>query len=198
MRIERMDINRIKVILTAEDLSSMNLSVDRLQPDSGELHAFMFKLMERVKCETGFNPYNGQIMIEAQPTLDGITLLVTRIGDNNANSVRPKYKNVRAVKKKTIIKTGIYHFKEFNTLCGAFKTLDGDMLAKSALYRMNGEYYLVICTDLMFDDYHSLMSEFCDDYSYPTLYENMLREHGECIARGSGLTDMIDKIKKLY
>ncbi len=193
-----MDINRIKVILTAEDLDNMNLSLDRLTPDSGELHTFMFKLMERVKSETGFNPYNGQIMVEAHPTLDGITLLVTRIGDNNINVGRPKYKNVRAVKKKVILKTGIYHFKKFEALCGAFKMLEKDMMAKSVLYRMSGEYYLVICTDLVFDEYHSLLSEFCDDYSYPPLYENVLREHGECIACDSGLTDMIDKIKKLY
>ena len=35
--------------------------------------------METIREETGFNPYNGQVVVEATPSQDGISILVKRL-----------------------------------------------------------------------------------------------------------------------
>ena len=60
MRIEKLAENKIKVTLTAADLSRLNIDIKQLTPASRELHTFLFHIMETVREETGFNPYNGQ------------------------------------------------------------------------------------------------------------------------------------------
>ena len=52
MKIERLDSNQIKVVITEADLKKLDTSVDELRPNSLELHTFLFKIMEQVKIET--------------------------------------------------------------------------------------------------------------------------------------------------
>ena len=72
MRIEKLNKDKIKVTLTTAELINLDIDVKRLSPDSKELHTFLFHIMETIREETGFNPYNGQVVVEATPSQDGI------------------------------------------------------------------------------------------------------------------------------
>ena len=60
MRIEKLNKDKIKVTLTTAELINLDIDVKRLSPDSKELHTFLFHIMETIREETGFNPYNGR------------------------------------------------------------------------------------------------------------------------------------------
>ena len=80
MRIERLEGNRkIRVRLTSDDLTDMNINVAMLHPDSPELQRFLFRIMEQIKRETGFRTAGGKIMVEAAPVNGGVVLTVTRL-----------------------------------------------------------------------------------------------------------------------
>ena len=85
MRIEKLNNDKIKVTLTTRDLTSLDVKIEQLRPDSRELHLFIFKIMERIQKETGFNPYNGQIVVEAMPEKDGIAIMVSKLNNRFVN-----------------------------------------------------------------------------------------------------------------
>lgn len=199
MKIERLDANLIRVIVTEADLEKLDMSIEKLQPTSSELHMFLFKIMERIEMETGFNPYNGQIRVDARPSSDGVVLLVTKIGAKiDKKALREKYRNFKGVKKKENVKTRTYGFKEFSSFCSALKNISSELLWNSILYKMDNTYYFVISTKANIDKFHNVISEFCDEYKYPKMYSDILAEHGRIIAQNDTLVKMREEIAKLY
>ncbi len=199
MKIERLDSNQIRVVITEADLKKLDTSVDELRPNSLELHTFLFKIMEQVKIETGFNPYNGQIMVEASPSADGVVLIVTKIAEeHDRKELQEKMRHVRAIKKKPVTKTRVYGFKEFNSLCMALKNISNELLWSSALYKMDNVYYFIVKTKAKSDRFHNVLSEFCDEYKYPVMYDKIIEEHGEIVAANDKLVQMAAEISKLY
>ena len=67
MKIEKIDSNHIKITVDSLDFDIFNIELSSLTPDSPQLHTFLFSMMQQAQHETGFNPYNGQILIEAVP-----------------------------------------------------------------------------------------------------------------------------------
>lgn len=66
------------VFLTNGDLDFFDLSPESFGPKSEELHRFLFVLMETVRDETGFDPFEGQVVVEASRTKDGVHLSICR------------------------------------------------------------------------------------------------------------------------
>ena len=98
MRIERLNNDKIKVTLTTSDLVNLDIDMEQLTPDSRELHTFLFHIMETIREETGFNPYNGQVVVEASPSRDGMSIVVSRLNTNSSRITRQQFKNASGVK----------------------------------------------------------------------------------------------------
>ena len=79
MRIEKLNNDKVVVTLTTADLTTLDIDIKQLSPNSKELHTFLFHIMETIHKETGFNPYSGQVVVEATPSSEGITILVSRL-----------------------------------------------------------------------------------------------------------------------
>ena len=56
--------------------------------------------METIREETGFNPYNGQVVVEATPSQDGISILVKRLNKGIKKITEEQFKKVVSVKPK--------------------------------------------------------------------------------------------------
>lgn len=194
MKIEKLDGNKVKVDVTSDDLLNLNLNVDSLTPDSPELHAFLFQIMEKVKKETGFNPYSGQIVVEATPTGEGITLMVTRIG-RQLQKKKTSYKKVRAVKKVPAREDRVYAFEVFDELCEAVKAADEALFLHGALYEYRKVHYLIL--ENIDDRAHALFSEFCTRWMYPAHFRYFLEEHAKRVAHGDSLQTLVRGIKNL-
>lgn len=50
--------------------------------------------METIREETGFNPYNGQVVVEATPSQDGISILVKRLNKGIKKITEEQFKKV--------------------------------------------------------------------------------------------------------
>lgn len=192
MRIEKLEGNKIRVTLFAEDLDDYHVNVKMLRPDSPQLHTFLFEIMERVKHETGFNPYSGQIVVEATPSGDGIVLVVTKISEEKTAGMKIKAgAKVRAVKKAPPEKQ-IYAFAQFEDACTALMHVHADILEKSSFYAVEGYFYLVCAVKNA-----GVLAEFANLAGKGTITEAFLQEHGTRIAAGGDLVEMAEKIKNL-
>ena len=207
VQIEKLEDNKIQVILTTADLTSMNIDINSLSGESVELNAFLFNIMERIKEETGFNPYGGQVLMEAMPIGDdGISILVSKVHSHSGRITRTQFKRIRSVRAKTEEKEDIdpearsevFYIETFDDVCAALSELSLKTLAVSSLYKMESMYgFLAVKTAKTARDIE-LLSEFSYRQSYYPLQEVYIREHGELIAAGKRLVSMAKGVKELY
>ena len=189
MKIERIESNKIKVTLTSLDLVDMNVTVKSLTPASPTLTGFLHEVMEKVIEKTGFNPYDGQVMVEATPDEDGMVLVVTKLSPEKPK--KRKIKNVKVkVRPKKILST--FKFSEFIDITHLFRATDPDAYINGKLYDYDGNFYMIIPKD----DVKNIC-EFADETHDTTLDENFFEEHGGLKVKGSELVRMAKGIKNL-
>lgn len=193
VRIEKLELNKIRVTVYPVDLTDMNINIKTLRPDSPQLHTFLFKVMERVKRETGFNPYSGQIVVEASPAGDCMELTVTKLCKNNAHEVEAKkVKRIKAVLKKPQNKNTVYSFASFEDLCDAIVNLHPEVLKNSSCYEIEGNYVLSLSNVSQRE--HLLLKEFVCDFDNTSLSKKFLEEHATLIAENESLLSMAEGI----
>ncbi len=82
MKIEKISENKIRCILTGEDLSSRNIRLSELAYGSDKSRKLFQDMMREAHYEVGFDSGNSPLMIEAIPTSsDSLTLIITKVED---------------------------------------------------------------------------------------------------------------------
>ncbi len=197
MRIEKLNNNKIKVTLTTMDLINLNIDVEQLAPDSKELHTFLFHIMETIKEETGFNPYNGQVIVEATPSQDGISILVSKIAGDAKKITKDDFKQARGVKAKVreASASKIFYFTSFEDICMALAEVPSNTLAECLLYKLHDTYCFIVKKDTASSICHAVMTEFAVKSSESSMRGIHIREHGELIAQGSELVLMAKELR---
>ena len=190
MKIEKLENDKIKVSLTTEDLLSHDISNESVTPDSPKLHKFLFEIMESVMEETGFNPYSGQVVVEAVQDKTGITLFISKL----KNAVDIKKTKVKSVKINKDIHKNRYIFNSFENLCEAFKSINPSELKGSSLYKYENKWYITVLSKNT--ALNCVFLEYCDKLS-ENVSDLFLKEHAELIARGENLISMVNGIKTL-
>ncbi len=199
MRIERLNDNKIKVTLTTSDLTDLDIDMKRLTPDSRELHAFLFHIMETIREETGFNPYSGQVIVEASPTGEGMSIIISRLNRSVKRVTRSRFKNASGVKAvlKNPDETEIFYFEAFRDLCSALKETENSSLGSGSLYRLGTTYCFTIKSDMSNRHCINIMSEFSASRSKYPMQITYIKEHGVLVAKGKKLIEMTEKIRQL-
>jgi len=206
MKIEKIDNQKIKVILDADDLSHFNLKPETLTADSAQLHKFLFHIMENVRRETGFNPYSGTVAVEAVHSPNGITLYISSVAPDCMKTRETKSEKVkkinpdkvRPVRAKKINARNRYCFNDFSALCSALCHIGVGALGVSSIYKYEEKWYFVLGICKTYEETHCILCEYCTMYGGSLYGESFLREHGEIIASGESLVSMADGIRKLY
>lgn len=188
MKIERIETNKIKVTLSSLDLVDMNVTVKSLTPTSPILTGFLHEVMERVIEKTGFNPYDGQVMVEATPEEDGIVLVVTKLTAEKPK--KKKIKNVKVSVRKKNLST--YKFSEFLDVINLFRATKPEDFISGSLYEYNKNFYITIPKNTVIN-----ICEFALENTNSSLDENFFSEHGELHVKGEDLVRMAKGIKNL-
>ncbi len=82
MKIEKISENKIRCILTSEDLSSRNIRLSELAYGSDKSRRLFQDMMREAHYEVGFDFGNSPLMIEAIPTSsESLTLIITKVED---------------------------------------------------------------------------------------------------------------------
>lgn len=192
MHIQRLTENSIKVTVTLSDLMYFDMTVEQLRPDSKELHNFLFHVMEMINEETDFNPFNGQIMMEATPSKDGVCIIVSKL----ASELGMKQKKIRSVSVKA--KKGkcyTFYFSCFDEMCDAVSALEENELHSCELYFSEGSYCIILNPCRNCEKTASIISE------YSTVQVNrpssavFVREHGKFIASGLDLLNIVSNLR---
>lgn len=199
MRIEKLNKDKIKVTLTTAELINLDIDVKRLSPDSKELHTFLFHIMETIREETGFNPYNGQVVVEATPSRDGISIMIKRLNRDSKKITKEQFEKVTSVKikKKKQSTELVFYFETFNDMCGAICGMDRDSLANASLFKLNKTYCILIKNDNENTKGIYIIKEFAERMSIYPLQNEYIKEHALLVAKGQKLVEMAENVKRL-
>ena len=197
VQIEKESANKIRVILKPLDLREMNINIESLKPNSPQLNRFLYEIMERVREETGFNPYNGQIVVEAVPRDEGIVLTVTRLVPSETPTAKTAIKKGKfkaVVKKHSESKTAFF-FELFDDLCKALTMLNESTLRKADYYSMGKSNVLVVCGVAKQEKY--ILKEYASSFKNSVIFESHLKEYAKHIAGGDELVSMAKGIAQI-
>ncbi len=216
MKIEQLAPDKVRVTLSSQDLMDMDIDPKHFLSDATALNGFIIELMNEIYDKTDFNPYQGNITMEAESDPDGMTIMLSKanidlpllaakghikgvIGVPKSKLTKTDYKkkkikSVKAVKKPVSLHT--FEFSDFDNVCKALIRMNTEIISISELYRTNDGYALLIPTKESCLDDIAMVMEFADTVKRSMVFEH-IREHCECVAKCEKLLSMAEGIKML-
>lgn len=214
MKIEKINENKIKFLLTAEDLKEREIKLSELAQGTEKAQAFFRDIMRKALDDFGFDASDSPLMIEAMPiAINGVVIIVSKVSnENDANSdinLMPKSLEARKFKQEGIQIVKSEHMsvnkskksekdEEMNIYIYSFATIDDvinlsnrikdfkNML--SVLYKFNDEYFLLIQEPFsVTNNLDYLLLEYGEKHSGHITGKYHLEEHGEVIIKSEAL-----------
>lgn len=160
MKIEKINDNQIKIILSSKDLSDRNLNINELAYSNEKMQSLFREMLEKALVEHSFKPEaNVPLMIEAALlSSDSIMIIVTKVAQFEDGSeiidLVPKAKTERQFRGRGIIEPGappakndglyIYSFAAIDDVASLASRLNVRVDSPSKLYKAMDRYFLVI------------------------------------------------------
>lgn len=191
MKFEKIDDNKLKIILNISDLSEQNVDFHSFMANPLQSQKLFNILLDLAEKKVGFITKNYDLRIEALslPNADFVitlTKLMPKTDKEHINSykIRPfKIKKRHLPKSSGIV---VYCFDFFDDFCdfsGLFNKMNFSKTNK--LYYYNEKYYLVIET-LNIDNcknykFYSMITEFATYIHDSDIFSKQLSEYGKII-----------------
>ncbi len=224
MRIKKISSDKVVVQLTDTDLENFDLDFEERIPQAADLHKLLFEVMEIVKNETGFDAYRGgQVVVEATPSDNGISLVITKIRTDKKAITRKEFSQIKQIKVKPSSKSGLSHdeiadiaqrlgilkkakkkktenisfifnnFSDFEDAVCAASDLDFNGLA---LYR-NGERYAITSKHNPDIKDFNILSEYAIHTARNNVASYDIKEGWAFVAKSDELSRMADELRRM-
>lgn len=176
MVIEIISFNTIKIILDEKDMSSYDISFDKLDRSNPETKRLLVDLIESIKDEKNIDLSSERLFVEAFPKEDGGCLLYLSMLNNNIKVTPEKSSLYNSIICKIdspdiLIKLSSKIYILFNHI-----------LHNSELYYHDGTYQLILHIFKRADKkLKTLINEFCEISGSGEIDASAIREHYTCI-----------------
>ena len=182
MKIEKIDENKLKVVLSFEDILKLNLDITEISPESEVCGKIFNDMLTLASQEYGFAVDNSRLMIEAMPSYkEGFVMFVSKV--EKVEKVEEKAE-ICAVETKEKLLVEIFKFGSLGILNYAIGILDRKTVVKFRAFLLDGLFYMILyknChkkTELTM----TLISDFGLKISMPEIFEGVLNEYGREIS----------------
>ncbi len=188
MRFEKLKPNKIKIVITNDDLIEWGVSAEAIASNGPETKEMFLSLLRQAERETGFVCDNSRLVVEVSmtPKDNDITLFVTRVSNEEERAVFDKISAIKKVDtvnisalKKRLHNDVVFEIDDFETvidMCHIMRNYFG-----GAIYEYRDKYY-VIAERFM----GARISEFgreCKDE-----IASIVKEHGNAICERNAFT----------
>lgn len=192
MKVEKISSNKFKITFTDEDLKDFDIDFENIKYNSDDAQDIFWELIERADIEDNFFDDGAQIIVEAVATKnDGLTMTVTRVANAEKTTSKQHRKKDRA-KHYSDISPLIYSFDDFEKLVTACRHLENTFVGVSRLYKMDGEYYLVM--NAVYENVavtaDIILCEYGEKVINSTLAEGKLSEYGDLLIKNTAVSSI--------
>ena len=192
MKIEKLDIDRIKITLNIEDLKNNNIDFHSFMSNSKESQNLFLYILDMAEEQVGFVTDNYKVSIETMYLNNGYFILnVTRFKSDNffkSPRVTAKRKEISNELNSSIyIFSSLDEFLEFYSKIKKTFNLEIFNDCKYSLYFLNNKYYMTIECNCLNSKYKNLflyiLSEFSTLINNTSSIQNNLSEYSKCICK---------------
>ncbi len=187
MRIEQIDHHTIKVILTASDLDRLDITYEEMDYKDPNTKRVILELLHHVRRETDIDLQEGRLLVEAFPSIGGgCVLYICAISGEAGSKSR-----IPATAKGGFNTPLVFGFSDLERLASACKQMVLQLhhiILKSALYRYQSEYRLLIYSYFKSDD--RLIGLVCEYGRYlgkGSLPASVVKEHATCLLESNAI-----------
>lgn len=210
MKIEKLTENKIRVIVSAEDLIKTNTDLNSIMAKAIESQKLFLEILSRAEKEVDFHTEGCKLLIEAFSSIDDFLIFtITKYSSKekkSASNISPKKPVAKRKNVDYSSENTVYSFSSFDELCDfcncidTYKNLDTSKMSKNiSLYLYNDIYYLVIqninIKYPLLKTFHSIALEFGKPYSNSKLFISKLFEHGTNIIKKNAIKTLTKHFK---
>ena len=142
--------NKLKVMLTADDMRHYNLDCDTMDSDSGPTRRAFRCILDDARAQTGFDPGKDKIFVQLYPGKSGgCEMFVTKLGTEKKDGEKPA---ATPQKRDPTPKEYAYVFSSLSHLLRASRRLRGKFNGTARAFTDRGkqEYFLILSEDAPF------------------------------------------------
>lgn len=179
MRIEQIDKQTVKVILTQADMDDFDITYEEMDYKDPNTRRVILELLQRIKDEMAVDFGGGKLFVEAFPYLDGgCVLYICTIAAESEKKPRPK--NTSSFNTPLV-----FEFDELGLMtaaCGRLQLRYNHIILKSALYLYENRYRLLLYTYFKLDDkLIAMVSEYGRYIGKGSIQSSFVKEHARCL-----------------
>jgi len=187
--------DKLKVIMSSDDLKSFNLTADDLDYTKVSTKHFFWSIIDKAHEQTGFNADKSKLYVQVFPSNDGGCEIFIKRSDNTEhegeNTPKSKTKVVASQLKESFLVLG---FKELCLLCS--RMIEDDLrLHTSLYYDHSGKYILIVEKNkeipsyiqsyAKYDIIPDYLSEYGEVFEYTDKAGTYINEHCKKLASGN-------------
>ena len=199
MKIEKLNENKIRIILKKEDFKDKSIDFQKLILNTFESQNLFLEILDRAEKEVNFITNGHKLIIETYFESNDICIFtITKYVESIKKSKNKKYLTVK--RKSQIFNNSslLYQFNIFGDFCDFCNFIYKDynivlkgLFKSSLLYNYNNTYYLVIdglnTSHKSFQYFHSSLSEFSNSLKYTKNFKFKLKEHGKLYIKNDAI-----------
>lgn len=209
MKIEKLNENKIRIILNATDLQEKNIDFHSFMSNSIESQDLFLDMLDKAEKEVGFVTKDCKILLEAIATSEGNFILTVTKVKSDSESKNNKFKKVNIKRKSNNLNKSIaiYSFNSFDDFCefciyinnSYFKSIEKN-LRKVSLYLYNSKYYLILnnfsANVAILKSFCSNISEFGTFETNSEVFQRKLLEYGTPIMKTNAINICLKHFSK--
>lgn len=199
MKFEKLNENKIRITLTIQDLAEKEIDFHVFMSNSAEAQDILLDMLEQAKKETGFDPEDYNLKVEALVMADtNFIFTITKLPPEEKSKIS---KRKFTVKRKNIVPSStqaVYCFNYFDDFNDFLVFLSKNTLfnykklAKSiTLYEYKEKYYLLMNNiNTEFIDkikFYTCITEFAKCVTNSKVFASKLKECGTLIMKNNAL-----------
>ncbi len=190
MKIEKVDENKVKIILSLEELEMRNISISELQMNNSLARNFFKSLIEESNLDEDFiDNEDSQLFIEA--AADNTNTFVLTITKTDSLPDINSYQKKGKVQYR--IDSRLYEFNSLDAILDFCKIAKSENLffGTNTLYKYQDKYFLLFSESAIrnkrFIKTYVMMSEFCSRYYAYDMHYATISEKGSVIIQNRAL-----------
>lgn len=201
MKIEKINENKIRIILKQEDFKDKSIDLQKFLLTNADSQSLFLEILNRAEKEVNFDTNGHKLLIETYFQEDDICIFtITKYIEPNTNN-KNKQKKYLTVKRKSQAFNNssiICQFNQFEDFCDfcnfIYKNNNIEikgLFKVSLLYFYNDTYYLVIdginLSHQSLNSFFSSILEFSTLLKYPKNFKYKLKEHGKIFIKNNAI-----------
>lgn len=168
MQIKKINNDKLKVILSSNDLDEKNIDVDSFLANSLESQDLFFEILDLAEEQYDFNIEDNKAIVEAINLDNNLFILtITKLKSDFKNSYNTSLK--------------IFCFENMDNIFTIYNILNKNNanLENTYIYEFNNKYYLLL--NNISDNIENILLEYSSPINNPLFFESILIEHAKRI-----------------